>query len=117
MDGGPLGPWIVSPAPAVAQVGFTTVLASLLFSSLAVHFLPSYNHSPKSSFTDQKKKVGEDSYHNIVTEETVSGDSFRFMQKQLDEGKSAKEAYEAMVKADEDALADVGAATSKDGES
>ena len=65
----------------------------------------------------KKKKVGEDSYHNIVTEETVSGDSFRFMQKQLDEGKSAKEAYEAMVKADEDALADVGAATSKDGES
>ena len=56
MDGGPLGPWIVSPAPAVAQVGFTTVLASLLFSSLAVHFLPSYNHSPKSSFTDQKKR-------------------------------------------------------------
>ena len=35
------------------------------------------------------------------------------MQEQLDEGKSAKEAYEAMVKADQDALAAVGAATSE----
>ena len=68
--GGPLGPWIVSPAPAVAQ-------------------------------------VNPDSYHNIVTEETVSGDSFRFMRKQLEEGATHKDAYEAMVKADKDALASV----------
>ena len=49
-------------------------------------------------------QVARDSYHNVVTEETVSGDSFRFMKALLDKGSSPLEAYEAMVKADREAL-------------